>query len=461
MGSLSFSLFGFPVQIQPSFWLLALLAATSAGVWQHSVAMVLVVALSILVHELGHATLARRFGQQPVIALHMMGGVTSWIPTHDIGRGRSMLITAAGPFAGFALGVVALAVALLAASESREGLEPARVLLWTVDRLCMVNFFWSAINLLPVLPFDGGQLLALALGKSRRALTATLSLIFGLICGAALWFIGYKLAAIVFWVGGVTSYVSLRRQIAERLRAPASGWAPVLTRIRAELDAGRLPQARALARAAHAGCTVPEERHRALELLAWGALMASDREELQSLRSSAVPAEGGTPDALLWASIDEALDDVPAALERVATARQAGDRRPELAALEIRLLLKAERAGDAARLTQEILGEIDAEEARRVAELAFSTSSALPAAALYRALFDTEHRASDAYQAARAYMRAGMPEPAMQALADAVAAGYSDTDAARSDDDLAALAGNPRFEALLAAGAPRVEGRAG
>lgn len=108
MGALRFRLFGFPVEIQIGFWILALIIGLRPGrPWTDAAMWLGIIFVSILVHELGHAFAARAYGQSPSIVLHMLGGVTSWSATTDLGKKRRILVTLAGPGAGFALGLVA------------------------------------------------------------------------------------------------------------------------------------------------------------------------------------------------------------------------------------------------------------------------------------------------------------------------------------------------------------------
>ncbi len=114
---------------------------------------VAVVFLSVLVHELGHALMARGFGFQPVILLYSMGGLTSWAETHQIGEGRRILISGAGPMAGFLLGGIVIALAPAVPEDASVFLRIAiRDLIW-------VNIGWGLLNLLPILPLDGGHIM--------------------------------------------------------------------------------------------------------------------------------------------------------------------------------------------------------------------------------------------------------------------------------------------------------------
>lgn len=152
--ALQFRLAGIPVRVEPGFWLIALLLGMS-GSAKTIVLWMAVVFLSVLIHELGHALMARAFGASPEVTLYMMGGLTrSVYPSgHIHSRFRSALVTLAGPFAGFVL--AGLTFVLLLLVQPREGtpaLTVGLMLLW-------INLGWGMVNLLPVLPLDGGNLL--------------------------------------------------------------------------------------------------------------------------------------------------------------------------------------------------------------------------------------------------------------------------------------------------------------
>ncbi|HSO11633.1 MAG TPA: hypothetical protein VLT51_04610, partial [Anaerolineales bacterium] len=72
---LRFSIAGIPVRVHPLFWLIALLLGSSGALVEIPI-WILVVFVSILVHELGHALAFRRYGIQSHIVLHAMGGLT-------------------------------------------------------------------------------------------------------------------------------------------------------------------------------------------------------------------------------------------------------------------------------------------------------------------------------------------------------------------------------------------------
>ena len=75
----------------------------------------------VLMHELGHALTARAFGQRPFITLHGLGGLTTWRATGAMSPGRRLLIAAAGPSVGIAIGVVAQMNAAIQAEAQARG----------------------------------------------------------------------------------------------------------------------------------------------------------------------------------------------------------------------------------------------------------------------------------------------------------------------------------------------------
>src|SRR5215813_15038454 len=98
-------IFGIPVKIDPSFLIIcAMLAYSRLSVPALLVEWLIVIFVSILVHELGHALVVRSFGLSPQITLYSMGGLTSWIDEKGLSHAKRIAISLAGPFAGFIFG---------------------------------------------------------------------------------------------------------------------------------------------------------------------------------------------------------------------------------------------------------------------------------------------------------------------------------------------------------------------
>jgi Zn-dependent protease len=160
--ALRFRVAGFPVQIHPLFFLTSL--ATGATGWRSPALLAVwfcVVLVSVLIHELGHALAFRRFGHGASIALHGLGGTTTSDGGRRLSHRQDLWVSLAGPAAGFLLGGLVLALQHFTPVGQAGGLvrSGVRALLWA-------NFGWGLMNLLPILPLDGGHVLA-ALVRAR------------------------------------------------------------------------------------------------------------------------------------------------------------------------------------------------------------------------------------------------------------------------------------------------------
>lgn len=152
---LRFRLLGFPVRVHPWFWIVTILLNGDSLLKigpQFLLIWVAVVFVSILVHELGHALAFRRFGERAEIVLYAFGGLA--IPQGVVsGRWRRIVVSLAGPFAGFILCGVVYGSNLAFGWAQGNGLEVAFLYI----QLVFVNLYWGLLNLLPVFPLDGGQ----------------------------------------------------------------------------------------------------------------------------------------------------------------------------------------------------------------------------------------------------------------------------------------------------------------
>src|SRR5262245_51540261 len=141
-------IFGIPVKIDLSFlFICAVLAYGRLSAPAFLIEWLAVIFVSILVHELGHALVARSFGMSPQILLYSMGGLTSWTDEKGISHAKRIAGSLAGPFAGFLFyGMVSLSNQhlpdLFADSLGRQ----------TYCDLRFVNLRWGVFNLLPILP---------------------------------------------------------------------------------------------------------------------------------------------------------------------------------------------------------------------------------------------------------------------------------------------------------------------
>ena len=170
--------FGIPVLISPYWFVIAGvfifiyandLAATLHGAERFVVAAAFVVLLylSVLVHELSHSVVARGYGL-PVrrILLYPLGGFSE-IEREPQTPGREFLVSAAGP---------ALSLALAAIGYGLMQVVPAGIVGTLVSQLRWANLVVGVFNLLPGLPLDGGRMLRAAIWKlTGRPATSTIA----------------------------------------------------------------------------------------------------------------------------------------------------------------------------------------------------------------------------------------------------------------------------------------------
>ena len=160
--------FGIPVYISPYWFVIAGvfifvyandLASTFHGATRFVVAAAFVVLLylSVLVHELSHSVVARGFGL-PVrrILLYPLGGFSE-IEREPQTPGREFLVSAAGP---------ALSLLLAAGGWGLTHVVTAGTIGGTlISQLMWANLVVGGFNLLPGLPLDGGRMLRAVIWK--------------------------------------------------------------------------------------------------------------------------------------------------------------------------------------------------------------------------------------------------------------------------------------------------------
>jgi stage IV sporulation protein FB len=173
-GDIHFRLFGIHIRIHPLFWLVAVIlgANSSRGVTE-LLLWVAAVLISIMIHELGHALVIMAYGFHPWIVLVAMGGITCHEPSEN-NRSKAntplgqISISFAGPAAGFALaGILIAAIYLAGHSENLLFILPFHILpFWLeatrvaelVNNIFFISVFWGLVNLMPIYPLDGGQI---------------------------------------------------------------------------------------------------------------------------------------------------------------------------------------------------------------------------------------------------------------------------------------------------------------
>lgn len=163
------SLGDIPLYVSPWFLVLAAYVGLMMGDVSLGGLWVLCLTLSLVVHELGHALVARRLRLEPRILLHGFGGLCA----HDRAESdaHDVAIIAAGPGAGLLLGALAFGV-----SEALPHVAPGALsnplLVTGLAWMVWLNVFWSLVNLVPIWPLDGGQLFRLGMLRVTTPLRA-------------------------------------------------------------------------------------------------------------------------------------------------------------------------------------------------------------------------------------------------------------------------------------------------
>lgn len=168
--SLGFTLLRVPVRIDPSFFILAVFLGWGGSRPLMSVVLwVVIVLVSVLLHEMGHAMAFRAFGYRSRIQLFAMGGLTAPETTQPLLPGRDVVVSLAGPAVGILIGGTVLAL------NRSGGLELTGLLeRQAAADVIFVNLGWGILNLAPMLPLDGGRVMSSLLdllthGRGHRA----------------------------------------------------------------------------------------------------------------------------------------------------------------------------------------------------------------------------------------------------------------------------------------------------
>jgi Zn-dependent protease len=191
------TVFGIPIRIHLTFALILLWVAWWSRQSEIATAQLLLFVLSVfaclLLHEIGHALMAKVFGVRTrEIVLYPIGGVAR---LERMPNGvAELLIAIAGPVVNLVLaGLLLLGYMVLEARFPGVGAD--RAINATLLRdLCIANLLLFAFNLLPAFPMDGGRILratlslflpieratdiAAAIGQSIAILLAVAGLLF-------------------------------------------------------------------------------------------------------------------------------------------------------------------------------------------------------------------------------------------------------------------------------------------
>lgn len=169
-----FQLFGFPIAVHWMFWVTMALLGGAEGANTPRGAQMLIgwVAagfVSIVIHELGHAFAMRHYGDRQVnILLYGFGGLAQGSRWRT--RVEDIIVSAAGPGLQIAVGY---ALKLLLVDWSTTNVIVGSF----VGAFVTVSIYWALLNLLPIIPLDGGHICRAFLGPMRLRIALIVSIV--------------------------------------------------------------------------------------------------------------------------------------------------------------------------------------------------------------------------------------------------------------------------------------------
>ncbi|MFM8601083.1 MAG: metalloprotease [Actinomycetota bacterium] len=256
------TLLGFATSVRPGFPLFLLLVGLlypfPLGVWVAGC-----LAVFTVVHELGHAVVARAFGCRARISLDFMVAYATFSPAPGLTRARRAAIAVAGPASQVALAVafVLMAGANPLSADDISSSDALTAVWWTGIAL-------GVVNLVPLVPLDGGAVMTMLMDALFPGRGAAIMLRASIVITAAAlaWMLVSGTSGLLFFSGFLLwlQWRTLRGQkllaaAGHRATAAPTGVAPV-DAVAAEEILGTAGAVAALSycRAAYAQCPSSE-----------------------------------------------------------------------------------------------------------------------------------------------------------------------------------------------------------
>jgi Zn-dependent protease len=422
---LSFPFFGFRVRVRFEFLIIAALLGSGGANAGQIASWVGVVSVSVLFHELGHALVARRYGYRPWIELYGMGGLTHLErseETADASWTSDLAIALAGPLFGLALGG-----GVWLAARSLPRLVRGEAALEIVRYLLLANVGWSVLNLLPILPYDGGLAARAVLGRLFPGRGDRMAHRLTIFVGAS------ALAASIYWSSLWTAYLAARALMASWRavrfdRSLARAWARWDS---LDFATARLEATRAAERAQDSMA-----RARAFEIVVFACLATRNATGAKAAYD-AYP-RGGELSPLLRAivALDTGERDDAATLLRTIPASLT-------ARVLIPLMISWGTSGWEDRamtwLDEATFAALPHEVTRALGDALFSHGCYRLSERVHELRFGATRSPFDAYHVACSLAKGGSREAALAWLERALDAGWTDVATMDEDDDLRAV----------------------
>ncbi len=223
------SAFGIPIRLHWSCLLLLLFSGSL-----QSPGLLLILFGSVLLHELGHGLMAKRFGIRVVdITFWPLGGMARLQAMPEVPRVEA-LVAVAGPVVNLILAALAATVAVLL--KPWAGPTLGVLLIAAV----FVNLLLGVSNLLPAFPMDGGRLLRAWFARSTDWVSATekavrigrwVALSLSILAVSLMFFSRQSLCVVLvftafIWISGGWELMSVRVRHGQTPFGPGPGFDP-------------------------------------------------------------------------------------------------------------------------------------------------------------------------------------------------------------------------------------------
>ncbi len=169
---------GIPIYLHGTF--IALIAFVLLSDWSHGhdlaaalagAFFVIVIFATVILHELGHALVARRYGiRTQDITLLPIGGIARLERMPDVPR-QELWVALAGPAVNIALAGAAFLIQMITTAQPVNLLDVFSDGL--IGRFAGTNLWLAAFNLIPAFPMDGGRALRALLAEGMDYVRAT------------------------------------------------------------------------------------------------------------------------------------------------------------------------------------------------------------------------------------------------------------------------------------------------
>lgn len=173
---------------------------TTAQYWSLGILTTMLLFVSVLVHELAHAMMARAEGLGTGnITLYIFGGLAS-LNGQPAEPKSEFKIAVVGPAASFLFGVIFLAFVDLKLRGT-----PHRAIGEVLRHVGVINLILAGFNILPGLPLDGGRVLRALLWRFNKSfrLSTQIAIRSGLMIAITLAALGIAYFLLVDWVWGM------------------------------------------------------------------------------------------------------------------------------------------------------------------------------------------------------------------------------------------------------------------